>query len=74
MSADGGFLTDEYEAKIAEFADRYQVDEGTVERLYLDTCREVQRRMKDGTPMRVIRRLAFNKTESTLADAGDSSK
>lgn len=74
MNENGGFLNDEYEAKVAELDDRYQPNEGAAERLYLDQCREIQRVMKDGTPMRVVRRIAFQKTESALADADDYTK
>lgn len=74
MNGNGGFLNGAYETKVAELDDRYHLNEGDAERLYLDNCREIQRVMKDGTPMRIIRRLAFQKTESALADADDSTK
>lgn len=64
-----GFLNDEYEEKVAELAQRYGVSRSAVERLYLDNCREIQRKLRDGTPRRLVRQLAFDRTESALEDA-----
>lgn len=66
------FLDEEYNAKAAELSDQYGVSQADVEALYLTHCHEIQQTMKDGTPLRVIRRLAFTKTESELADTDDS--
>lgn len=68
----GRLLDEEYDAKIADLCDQYGVNRVDVEQRYLDQCREIERQMKDGTPLRVIRRLAFNKTESALAETDDS--
>lgn len=67
-----GFLDDEYTDKIADLCDRYDVDQADIEHLYLDHCREFEQAMKDKAPRRLIRSLAFDKTESRLVDGADS--
>lgn len=69
------FLDAEYETKVDELSNQYDdMTRTAVEQLYIEQCREIQQRMKDGTPLRIIRRLAFNKTESALAETDDTSE
>lgn len=59
------YVTDEYEEKLRAIADAHaSLTYETVEDRFVAECKSNQEMMKDEAPMALIRKLAYQKTES----------
>lgn len=67
-------LTDDYRDELRRLSERHpSVTDRTIERRFVEAAREVRRRLKDGAPCSLVRRLALIRVESRLSESDQAS-